>query len=132
MANAKTTTKTSPKAENKKAVVKENLTTENAEKSDVKENLTTESKVESAPKTETVIKNNGLEQTVKETSPKAENKGVDFDAKTYTITNPAKANKKVLGSRGQLIEFDSEGSAKVDVIEAQRYQTIPGYTVKES
>ena len=133
MANAKTT-KTSPKTETKKAVVKESLTTEKAEKSVVKENLTTESKAESAPQTETVIENNGLEQTVKEIPPKTEteNKGVDFDAKTYIITNPAKANKKVLGSRGQLIEFDSEGSAKVDVIEAQRYQKIPGFTVKES
>ena len=120
MANAKTTKKTSPKTETEKTVVKENLTTEN--------------KAESAPQTETVIENNGLEQTVKETPPKTEteNKGVDFNAKSYIITNPAKANKKVLGSRGQLIEFDSNGSAKVDMIEAQRYQTIPGYTVKES
>ena len=131
MANAKTTKKTSPKTETEKAVVKENLTTEKAED---KKDLTTENKVESAPQTETVIENNGLEQTVKETPPKTEteNKGVDFDAKSYIITNPAKANKKVLGSRGQLIEFDSNGSAKVDVIEAQRYQKIPGYTVKES
>lgn len=134
MANAKTTKKTSPKTETEKAVVKENLTTEKAADSVDKKDLTTENKVESAPQTETVIENNGLEQTVKETPPKTEteNKGVDFDAKSYIITNPAKANKKVLGSRGQLIEFDSEGSAKVDVIEAQRYQKIPGYTVKES
>ena len=132
MANAKTTKKTSPKTETEKAVVKENLTTEKAEDSVDKKDLTTENKVESAPQTETVIENNGLEQTVKETPPKTENKGVDFDAKSYIITNPAKANKKVLGSRGQLIEFDSNGSAKVDVIEAQRYQKIPGYTVKES
>lgn len=133
MANAKTTKKTSPKTETEKAVVKENLTTEKAEDSVDKENLTTENKAESAPQTETVIENNGLEQTVKETPPKTETeKAVDFDAKSYIITNPAKANKKVLGSRGQLIEFDSNGSAKVDVIEAQRYQKIPGYTVKES
>lgn len=132
MANAKTTKKTSPKTETEKTVVKENLTTEKAEDSVDKKDLTTENKVESAPQTETVIENNGLEQTVKETPPKTENKGVDFDAKSYIITNPAKANKKVLGSRGQLIEFDSNGSAKVDMIEAQRYQTIPGYTVKES
>ncbi len=134
MANAKTTKKTTPKTETEKAVVKENLTTEKAKESVDKENLTTENKVESAPQTETVIENNGLEQTVKETTPKTEteSKGVDFNAKLYIITNPEKANKKLLGSRGQLIEFDSEGSAKVDVIEAQRYQKIPGYTVKES
>ena len=126
MANAKTTSKnavkTETKTETKKAVVKENLTTE--------------SKAENAaPKTETVIENNGLEQTVKETPPKAEtkaeSKGVDFDAKTYIITNPEMAGQKILGSRGQLIEFDSAGSAKVDFIEAKRLQTIPGYTAKE-
>lgn len=134
MANAKTTKKTSPKTKTEKTVVKENLTTEKAADSVNKENLTTENKAESAPQTETVIENNGLEQTVKETPPKTEteNKGVDFNAKSYIITNPAKANKKVLGSRGQLIEFDSNGSAKVDMIEAQRYQTIPGYAVRES
>lgn len=134
MAKTSNTAKNNQKTEAKKTVAKENATTE--KKETVAETKTVEKQAEKenpAPKTETVIKNNGLEQTVKEeTSPKAENKGVDFDAKSYIITNPAKANKKVLGSRGQLIEFDSEGSAKVDMIEAQRYQTIPGYTVKES
>lgn len=130
--NAKNTVKTS---ETKKTVAKENQTIEEkTEKAVVKENLTTEKKAENtAPKTETVIENNGLEQTVKEVKAetKSENNSVDFDAKTYTIVNPAKANKKVLGSRGQLIEFDATGAAKVDFIEAKRYATIPGYTVKE-
>jgi hypothetical protein len=61
---------------------------------------------------------------------KSAQKPIDFGAERYTLVNKAKSGQKVLGSRGQAIEFDADGKASVDAFEAKRFSAIPGYEVR--
>ena len=58
-------------------------------------------------------------------------KAVDFD-KLYIVTNKAMAGQKILGTDGNIIEFDSTGKATVKMPEAVHLSKINGYAVKEN
>lgn len=88
----------------------------------------TEKKVEAA---ETTTENQAVE--VEETTEKAETKSkkdkVISDSDEVTIKCESLAGKKIVGLEGKVFEFDADGKSVVDGKNANRFLTIPGYTL---
>lgn len=70
-------------------------------------------------------------KTASKSKAKAAEKTDGAGEKTYVAQCKARAGKKILGVKGNVIQFDSDGNATVGVLDAQHLAKIPNIAISE-